>query len=131
MMRPLPRTDARRFLLVALTVMSPLLLVALLAGGAWAEWCVAAITLAFPVVLASLGAATAGAHRVLWALLLVLEAAGLAVLALAAAPPGGRVLGLPPATWVLLLGLGLVPLVLVTAGYARAFDRSGASRERG
>ena len=35
------------------------------------------------------------------------------------------VLGLPAAAWVLLLGFGAVPLVLVVWSYTATFDRDG------
>ncbi len=102
------------------------------AGGAWLL-ALAAATL--PVGLVALATADPGRARpsgrpspsiaalvAIWTLLAG-SAAGL--LALAGAPPGAAVGGLPVATWLLVLGLGAAPLVLVAWVYVAGFDGRG------
>jgi hypothetical protein len=119
---------------------SPLLLVASISGGPWAEWCFTLVVTLFPAALCFLGAA-AGRDRKRWApaaLGLILPLSG-AVLLLLRAPgrSAGRILGLPPATAWMLIGLGLIPLLLTGFGYAAEFrgargdERTSGARGNG
>lgn len=138
-----------RWALIFLGVGSPLLLLSLW-FGAVTPFLVLAI--AFPVALMALGAARSHQSAVagsagsvasqvgrrrgwtlpaaLVVLLLLLEASFLAMLNLR-----GRVaeaswpLGVPLATWIELVGVGLLPLLLVPAVYAAVFGRRGLSAE--
>ncbi len=134
--------------LIFLGLGSPLLLASLW-FGAVAPF--VALAIAFPVALMALGAARASRKAVaasaraadrpsrwrvaalpvaLVVLLLLLEASFLAMLNLR-----GRVaeaawpLGLPLATWIELVGVGLLPLLFVPAAYAAAFSRRGLSTQ--
>jgi hypothetical protein len=125
----------RRSALVFLGIASPLLLVSLWLGAA-APFVVLAV--AFPVGLMALGAARGGAGRrrpklvaaVLIALLVILEVSFVAMLNLR-----GRLeeaawpLGFPLASWILLVGVGLLPLLLIPAAYATLFRGQGLSAE--
>ena len=121
----------RRIALLILGVGSPLLLLALLAGGAAAEACFALLSLLFPTALCILGAARGRGgrawRRVLPAtgLALLLSGAGL-LLFQARTVQGAPILGLPPAALLLLVGLGLIPLLLTGFGYAADFRRPAA-----
>ena len=104
------------------------MLVALLVGGRLAEWTFALGAAVFPVLLIALGTRRT-LHRfratflTVLGLVLGLSAAG--VLWLSEAGQGRAVTpiaGLPPATLLMLVGLGLVPLVLVTWFYTATFD---------
>ncbi len=98
-----------------LTAGSLAMLVALLVGGRLAEWTVALLATAFPVLLIALG--TRRAPQPLRAVFLIVLAL---VLGLAAA--GVLWLSGPPAVWLMLGGLGLLPLVLVVWFYTVTFD---------
>jgi len=125
----------RRSALAFLGIASPLLLISL-GVGAVTPFVVLAV--AFPVALMALGAARDPARRrrprwlaaTLLALLLILEVSFLAMLHLRgrideAAWPGG----FPLASWILLVGVGLFPLLLVPAAYAALFRGAGLSAE--
>ncbi len=110
--------------------------VAVLAGllwpGAAGAWALALGAATLPVGLIALAthrpaasgrpSPSAGALAAIWALLAG-SAAGL--LALAGAPQGATPGGLPLAAWLLLLGLGAAPLVLVAWVYVAGFDPRG------
>jgi hypothetical protein len=99
------------------------LLIASIAGGRAGEWVFALAAVAFPVLL--IGFATRRARPVL-ALLLLGSATGVLVLSNGA---GGAQawLGLPAATWWMLVGLGILPLLLVVVshGFGGARGRAG------
>jgi len=120
----------RRVALILLGSGSPLLVLALLVGGRWAEWGFVLVSLSFPAALCAVGAmgpgrrATAG--RLFLALGLLLVASGAGMLLLDGRE--GSLLGLPPAAALMLVGLGLVPLLLTCLGYAAGFGESGAGR---
>jgi len=114
----------------ALTVVgsgSLALLVAFVVGGRWAEWTFALIAVLFPPALIAIGVARRkglgglGPPLALLTLLLLGSAAG--ILALSPAP-AGAILGLPPATLLMGLGLALLPLALVSWAHAAFFRRS-------
>lgn len=94
---------------------------------------IAMLAVAFPLGLIALGARRGGRRLgplgpLLLALLAVLEGSLLAILAVSGsgggdAPASGDVLGLPLGAWLQLAGFFLVPLLLVTLGYAATFDR--------
>jgi hypothetical protein len=94
----------------------------------------ASASLLFPPALAALGASrrgglgTLGPPLLLFALLLQLLLAAMLLLS-GRAGDGGLWLGLPPAAAVLLYGLGLLPLFLVSFGFAWHFGRSGPREE--
>lgn len=124
----------RRAALLVLGIGSPLLLLTLLVGEGWAGVAFVLISLLFPTAFCVAGAARGspgGTWR--WILLLVGSAlllSGAGLLSLHALGDGGaRVLGLPPAALLLLVGLGLLPLLLTGLGYAADFRRQGG-RER-
>jgi hypothetical protein len=102
------------------------MLVALLFGGRLAEWTFALTATLFPVLLIALGTRRM-LHRVrvtflpVLGLVLGLSAAGVLYLS-AGQREVAPIAGLPPATLWMLVGLGLVPLVLVTWVYSATFD---------
>ena len=104
------------------------MLVALLCGGRLAEWTFALGAVLFPVLLIALGTRRT-LHRLratflpVLGLVLGLSAAGVLWLSGAGQTDAARpIAGLPPATLLMLIGLGLVPLVLVTWIYTATFD---------
>ena len=119
----------RRSGLILLATGAPLLLLALLVGGRWAEWVFVVVSLLFPAALCALGVA-AGRRRpagLIVALLgLLLVASGVGILLLDGAE--GSLLGLPPGTALMLVGLGLVPLLVTGLGYAADFRAQGRGR---
>lgn len=123
----------KRLSLGFLGLASPLLLLALLLGGAWMTWLFATLSMLVPVALIALGAARPGAGappwRALLALAMLLEAGAIGLPLLAGNP--ARIAGLPPATLWMLVLLGLAPLVLVASAFALDFDRfSGRNEDR-
>ncbi len=102
------------------------MLVALLVGGRLAEWTFALTATVFPVLLMALGTRRT-LHRLRATFLLVLglvlglSAAGVLWLS-AGQGEAVPIAGLPPATLLMLVGLGLVHLVLVTWIYTATFD---------
>lgn len=126
---------AKRTALAALAIGSPLLLLSLLLGGKVGEWLFALTSVAFPVLLIAAGASRAGRlGRVAIALValgVLLEAATIAILLLSGRPVSERtVLGLPPSTALMLLGMGLLPLILVSWAYAATFDAGPSDGSR-
>ena len=124
----------KRTALLVLGVGSPLLLVAFLIGGGVAEWLFAVLGLLFPVALIALAFPSRKGVWILVGLALLLAGSGAGLLWLESgapvAGPGARVVGLPPATWLMLLGLGLAPLVFTCWAYAATFDALGPTEER-
>ncbi len=110
-----------------LTAGSLLMLVALLFGGRLAEWTFALGATVFPVLLIALGTRRRTLHRLratflpVLGLILGLSAAGVLYLS-AGQGRAAPIAGLPPATLLMLAGLGFVPLVLVTWIYTATFD---------
>ncbi len=109
-----------------LTAGSLTMLVALLLGGRLAEWTFALTATVFPVLLIALGTRRT-LHRLRTTFLsvvgLVLGLAAAGVLSLSAAEGhAAPIAGLPPATLLMLAGLGFLPLVLVTWVYTATFD---------
>jgi hypothetical protein len=98
---------------------------ALLLGGRLAEGAFAVVAVLFPVALIALGARRAWPRlRAAMAVLgvtLTLSAVGILLLPTTASA-ANHVLGLPPAAWLALAGLGLVPFVLVVWSHAATFD---------
>lgn len=118
----------RRVALLFLGIGSPLLLLALLAGGQAALFLFALLSLLFPIALCVLGAARGRGgsawRRVLPATGLVLLLSGAGLLFIHAPPgEGTRILGLPLSTVLMFAGLGLLPLLLTGLGYAADFRR--------
>ena len=111
----------KRIALTLLGVGSPLILVAFVIGGTFGSWLFVGVGLLFPVAICALGArsgeASRGLMRVCVGLAVLLELAALAVLLFSPQP----VAGLPRSTWAMLLGFGLLPLFLVSFGYAVTF----------
>jgi hypothetical protein len=115
-----------RLALIVLAVASPVLLLALLVGGETAGWVFALVSPLVPVALMALGedSQTAGVRHAVFLglLLLTLELGTVGVLALAGPGRAEAVwFGLPLSTGWMLVALGLVPLLLVPAGYAVLF----------
>lgn len=114
----------RRSGLILLATGAPLLLLALLVGGRWAEWLFVVVSLLFPAALCALGVARRARRRAaglivpLLGLLLVVSGAGILLLD----GTGGSLLGLPAGTALMLVGLGLVPLIVTGLGYAADFS---------
>ena len=123
----------RRVILFFLAAGSPLICVTLLVGGPIAEWVFVLVSLLFPVALMALGVRRRGRFGRTIALQLVvgliLEAASIGILVLSANAGESWVLGLPASTVLMLLGLGLVPLVVVSLGFAATFDSFGLTSE--
>jgi hypothetical protein len=120
-----PKAPPPRTLAGILGVGSIAMIAAMLARGPLAEGAFALATVLFPVVLIALG--TRRAWRRLRAALVGLGAivalSAIGVLLLSGDTPAAvRVLGLPPAAWLALAGLGLVPFVLIVWSHAATFD---------
>lgn len=121
---------ARLFLALA----SPVMLVTFVSGTTFDERLFAALAMAFPVALITVGASRGGRLGPLavplFGLLVVFEVGVVWLFALR-----GRVLeapdvfGLPLGLAIQLVGLFLVPLVLTTVVYIRTFDRHGLRAE--
>jgi len=120
------QTAVRRAAPGWLTAASLSMLVALLVGGRLAEWMFALGATIFPVLLIALGTRRK-LHRLrpwflpVLGLVLGLSAAGVLYLS-AGEVEADPIAGLPPATLLMLIGLGCVPLVLVTWIYTATFD---------
>ena len=118
------KTRSETVLPALLAVCSLVMLVALLTGGRGAEWIFALSTVLFPLLLIALGLGR-GLRRLRGALLTLALVSGLSaagVLWLSGGEGSGdRVLGLPPAAWLMLGGLGLVPLGIVLWSYTTTF----------
>jgi hypothetical protein len=106
---------------------------AFLPGGSapWAPWALGLGTATVMVAASALGAARAGrgagALRVPLALVFLILAGGFAtILRMPPTDPADPrlVLGLPPATAVVLLGIGLLPLLVLPLAYALTFDET-------
>ena len=111
----------RRGLWIALTVGSSVLLVAFVVGGALG-WIAAPVVVIFPVML--IGARAGRVPRgILVVLGTVVTLSALSLLLLDDIPDPPRLFGLPPATWVMLVGLGLLPLWIVVQGFAATYGR--------
>ncbi len=125
------QTAVRRAAPGWLTAVSLSMLVALLVGGRLAEWIFALGATVFPVVLIALGTPRTLHRSRPWflpvlGLVLGLSATGVLYLS-AGEGEAATIAGLPPATLLMLVGLGCVPLVLVTWFYTATFD---ADRDR-
>lgn len=98
---------------------------ALLLGGRLAEGTFAVSAVLFPVALIALGTRRAWPRlRVAMTVLgvtVTLSAIGILLLPTTASAEE-HVLGLPPAAWLALAGLGLVPFVVVVWSHAATFD---------
>ena len=105
---------------------SILMVAALLLGGRLAEVTFAVAAVLFPIALIALGTRRAWPRlRAAMAVLgvtVTLSAVGILLLPTTVST-GGHLLGLPPAAWLALAGLGLVPFVLVVWSHAATFDR--------
>ena len=99
-----------------------LVLVGGVLGGRVGTALLAVATPAVPAAIAILAAGRRRRRAVVAITALALASQGI-LLAIAFWPwaPGERVVGLPPATWLALLGLGIVPLVGVPLLYAAGF----------
>jgi hypothetical protein len=118
----------KRIALSTLAILSPLILLSFLVGGRVGELLFASSAVMFPAAVCALGARGVAARRIVALLALVLAVSALGLLL--TSPGAGSTGGLPAATWWMLLGFGLAPLLLVTLGYAGTFRppprRSGA-----
>ena len=116
---------------IVLGIGSPLVVLACFVGGEAGILVFVAVTPLIPVALIALGASRRGRRRrvawVLFALALTLEAGSVGVLLLSrSAGEVSFIAGLPTATIVMLLALGVAPLLLIPVCYAALFE---ASRE--
>ena len=124
----------KRLILAFLGVASLGVLVAVLVGGPVAELVFAFLAVAFPPGLMLLGVEKKGRlGSAVWPialllLLLLLSVAGMFAFRgqVLGAP---RVLGLPPAAAIQILGLFVLPLVVVALGFAWTFEGFGPTRE--
>jgi hypothetical protein len=112
------------------------MLVILVAGpvlGPVGEALFAVTVVLFPVALILLANPRARpALRVALGLLAaLLTLSSLGILWLAATGPAERMLGLPPATWLMLVGLGLLPFLIVFRSYAATFESPDSDRRNG
>ena len=106
---------------LALTVGSIVLLVAFVVGGT-IGLVAAPVVVVFPVML--IGARRGGAPRgLLLTLGSVVALSALSLLFLKSVPDLPVVLGLPLSTWVMIVGLGLLPLWIVVQGFAASYGR--------
>lgn len=127
----------RKIALVFLGLASPVLLVAFVFGGAWAEMAFLLITAAFPVALITVGLTSPKKRRaegtgplrfVLLALFVILASCFLGMW-LWRGSDQPWVLGLPLTAAIQVYGLLLLPMPLVTLAYALTFDRFGLDEE--
>jgi hypothetical protein len=135
-----------RIALIVLGIGSPLLVLACLLGGEAGRLTFVTVTPLIPVALIALGASRQGSRgspgnrgrqrNVAWVLLaltLTLEAGSVGVLLLSRPDDGASlVAGLPAATFVMLVALGVGPLLLIPVSYAVLFEADGqaSSAER-
>lgn len=117
---------------IVLGIGSPLIVLACIVGGEAARVVFIVVTPLFPVALIALGASRQGRGRRLgWVLLvlaLTLEAGSVGIWILGRSATGAPVFaGLPAATLVMLLFLGVVPLLLIPFCYAALFGASNDS----
>jgi hypothetical protein len=126
------RTDMRRLALIALALASPALLLAFLVGGRLGGWLLVVVGPVVPVALMARVAVPSDTRRFhaawLAAWLLSLEVGSIGLVALAGRRSSD---GLPPATVVMLVALGVVPLVLVPLGHAWLVGRPRRPSGRG
>lgn len=98
---------------------------ALLLGGRLAEGMFAVTAVLFPVALIALGTRRTWprlrAAMAVFGVTVTLSAIGILLLPTTVSA-GEHVLGLPPAAWLALAGLGLVPFVVVVWSHAATFD---------
>lgn len=116
---------------IVLGIVSPLIVIACIVGGEAGQWVFVVATPLVPVALIALGASRPGGDRRLgWVLLgmtLAFEVGSIGILVLSRS--GGESpssAGLPAATVIMLIVLGVVPLLLIPVSYAALF---GASKE--
>jgi hypothetical protein len=120
--------------LLLLGLGSPLMLALMLIGGAWAAVLFALIGLLFPAALVALSLPGGRGRFVVVGLGLLLGGTGAALLFLERGAPASDaaslLFGLPRATWLMLLGLGLAPLIFTCWAYAATFDSFGPGTEQ-
>ena len=117
---------------IVLGIASPLIVMACIVGGEAGRLVFVVVTPLVPVALIALGASRPGRDRrvgwVLAALTLALEAGSIGILILSRSVSEGPTIGgLPVATVVMLVALGIVPLLLVPVCYAALFGASNES----
>jgi len=132
-----------RIALIVLGIGSPLVVLACVLGGETGRLAFVIVTPLIPVALMALGASRRGSRgsrggqrRVAWVLLalaLTLEVGSVGVLLLSRLDDGASLIaGLPAATIVMLVALGVGPLLLIPISYAVLFEANGqaSSAER-
>ena len=117
---------------IVLGIGSPLILLACIVGGEVARVVFVVVTPLIPVALIALGASRRGGNRRIgWALLalaLTLEVGSIGILYLGrSGAEAATYAGLPAATIVMLLVLGVGPLLLIPICYAALFGASNDS----
>lgn len=102
-------------------------LVGCLVGGGAGAWLLVVAGATLPSSLMWLAGGPGRMPRGFGVALALLLGCGLGALLVPSLGAAGGILwwGLPPRAWAVLVGLGLVPLVLVSSAYAAWFDRGG------
>lgn len=117
-----PTAGPARPVAVALTAAVLAALVGAVAPVPGRAWLFGAGAFALPGLLIALGSRREGRTApAAWVVLILVEAAGLGMLATAGGSGGPFLLPWP--AWLLVIGLGLIPLLMVPALFARDFDR--------
>ena len=117
----------RRLALGFLFAGSTLMLAAFLTGGKLAAGVFAVVAVLFPVGLILLSAPRPGrlllGGLLILALILLVSTVGVLILT----PDPGRApsTGLPPVSWLMLIGIGVLPMLLVVWIFAATFPRTG------
>lgn len=103
-----------------------------LIGGSAGTWLFALASLLFPALLLALSFEPTERRRLRWMLVgLTLLFEGSAVgLLLASGRGAARILGLPPATLIMILGFGVLPFLLIVVAYARSAETADDSGNR-
>lgn len=117
---------------IVLGIVSTLIVMACVLGGEAGQWAFAVATPLVPVALIALGGSRRGGGRrfggVLLVLTLALEAGSIGIMVLSrSGSDGSSSAGLPPATLVMLVALGVVPLLLIPVSYAALFRATDES----
>jgi hypothetical protein len=124
--------DGRRRIAVLLGLCAAAAFAGSLIGGSAGTWLFALASLLFPALLLALSFEPTERRRLRWMLVgLTLLFEGSAVgLLLASGRGAARILGLPPATLIMILGFGVLPFLLIVVAYARSAETADDSGNR-